>query len=455
MPHTGIPWLRCLRMRFAMTPDCTRKGIRPPIVRIRRPHPSGCLPSRIVNAPNDKLTVRVYESLEALQALLPAWEELLSAFPAATIFSTWEWLAPWWRAFGAGRNLMVLGFFDSSEKLVGLAPLAALTERVGPGLKLRSLSLMGDGSQDSDNLDVPVRPGYEEKVARTLLDLLHSSAAAWDLCCLNTLPGDSPCGNALLRELNRWHWTCFTESRPSLVVEMPNTWEEYLRQLTSKERGKVGYLTRRLEKDYSVRYLKCTENCLEPALDALFHLHQNRWQARGEPGSFASQERQRFYRELSLGLLKRGWLEFWLLELDGKKVAAQFAFRYAKTVFTLQEGFDLAYSSQSVGYVLRARVLRQLIGEGVRRYDFLAGSGSSKTRWGTCERQYIDIHFARPWTLGAFYLRGRTWAAATKEQLRAHLPQRAWAAFHGVNLRLRGIPGRSPVQREAKTEGPT
>ena len=83
---------------------------------------------------NDKLALRVYESLEALQALLPAWEELLSEFPAATIFSTWEWLAPWWRAFGAGRNLMVLGFFDSNEKLVGLAPLAALSERVGPGL---------------------------------------------------------------------------------------------------------------------------------------------------------------------------------------------------------------------------------------------------------------------------------------------------------------------------------
>ena len=36
----------------------------------------------------------------------------------------------------------------------------------------------------------------------------------------------------------------------------------------------------------------------------------------------------------------------------------------------------------SVGYVLRGRLLRNLIDRGIRRYDFLGGEDESKTRWG-------------------------------------------------------------------------
>lgn len=390
----------------------------------------------------DKLRVQVYENLQVLQTLLPAWEELLSKFPTATIFSTWDWLASWWRSFGNDQSLRVLAFFDLHQELVGLAPLASVRLPIAPGLELRCLILMGDGSEDSDNLDFPVLPGYEDAVVYAFLNYLEDPPEAGDLCRLNTLPGDSPCGLALLRELERRKWTWFTESRPGLVVDLPGTWDQYLKQLTSKERGKIRYLTQRLEKKHSVRYLKCAKSDLEPALDALFRLHQDHWQARGEVGSFSSWQRRNFYEELGLALLDRGRLEFWLLELDGRKVAAQFAFRYEETVFTLQEGFDLAYSADSVGYVLRAHVLKQLIADGVYRYDFLGGVGDAKTRWGTRLSHYVYIHFAKPWTRGAFYLRSLKHAAAVKEQLRAHLPARAWAVLHALNLRLRGIADR-------------
>jgi CelD/BcsL family acetyltransferase involved in cellulose biosynthesis len=271
-----------------------------------------------------------------------------------------------------------------------------------------------------------------------LLDYLTTAAFSWDLCELNTLPDDSPGGSALREELQRWRWTHFATPRPRLAVDLPDNWEGYLRQLTSKERGKVGLRTRRLEKHYSVRYIKCTESELQPALDALFRLHQGRWELRGQSGSFASSQRRQFYGELSCALLKRCRLEFWLLELDGKMVAAQFGFRYGVTAFSLQEGFDLAHSSDSVGYVLRAHVLKQLIADGVRRYDFLAGESEAKTRWGARLGHYLDICFARPWSVGALYLQSVHRAASAKGQLRSRLPGAVWAGLHAVNARLRG-----------------
>jgi len=52
-----------------------------------------------------------------------------------------------------------------------------------------------------------------------------------------------------------------------------------------------------------------------------------------------------------------GSLELWLLDLDGRTVAAQCGLRYGELVCALQEGFDPDYATDSVGYVLRSYVL--------------------------------------------------------------------------------------------------
>ena len=384
------------------------------------------------------LQIRVYESLDDLTTLHPAWEELLSGFPAATIFSTWEWLVPWWRAFGEGQRLMVLGFFDANGTLVGLAPLALKRFRAGPGVQLRSFSMMGDGSQDSENLDIPVCPGYEEDVASALLDYLETHAEYWDLCCLNTLPGHSPCGNALLRQLRRRGWTHFRFSRPGVVITLPDSWEAYRKLLSYNERAQLGRYQRRLEKKYKVRFYRCTrESDLDTCLDALFRLHQARWQLEGEAGSFASLARRRFYAEMGRLFLTRGWLEFWLLDLDGKTVGAEFDFRFRDTVISLQGGIDPDHWHDRVGYALRGHVLQQCIASGVRQYDFLGGDGGYKERWAGQVRNYRDVHFSRPFTRGSLYLRIVAGAGETKEWLRARLPKWGWSGLHIVNAWLR------------------
>ncbi len=383
------------------------------------------------------LQVRAYESLQDLQSLRPAWDDLLSAIPDASTFSTWEWLAPWWRAFAGGQQLMVLACFDESSRLVGLAPLALQRKRSGLGLEFRVVRLMGDGSGDSDNLDVLARRGWQAEVASAVVGYLETQAQRWDLCQLNTLPDDSPCGSALLEQIRQRGWTYFNHPQPRSVVVIPDTWETYAGQLSPKERGKLRYYSRRLEKNHGVCFYRCaTESDLPASLEALFQLHQKRWRARGGPGTFSSLARRRFYYEMSSALLARKRLEFWLLDLDGKTVAAQFGFRHGDTVYQLQEGFDPEYSGDSVGFVLRGRVIEQLIGEGVRRYDFLLGEGPDKARWGTQSLTYNNLHFARPFTRGDFYLRFLHHTKACKEWLRTHLPHPAWVALHRLNLRL-------------------
>jgi CelD/BcsL family acetyltransferase involved in cellulose biosynthesis len=393
--------------------------------------------------PIESLTM--YEDLEALEHLRPDWEALLDAYPLATTFSTLEWLLPWWRAFGGSDQLRVLTLRDASSSLLGIAPLTLTTLRGFP-MPLHLLRLMGDGSHDSDNLDLPVRCGYQAEFSHALLDWMERNAGDWDVCQLHTLPSQSLVGTQLLDDLRVRGWKCFISRQPQSVVELPESWESYLKGISKKERGKIGLRARRLEKKYKVQIRKCAqEGELDLFLEALFELHGKHWQLQGLPGTMHSSARRQFYHELAPLLLACQRLEFWVLELEGKIVAAQFGFRHKDTVFSLQEGFDPAYSSDSVGYVLRSQVLKQVISDGIRKYDFLGGTDDSKGRWGAQVKNYLNIDFARPLTRGSLHLTIKYKSAGTKAWLRTHLPASVWQALKSV----RELPWKAEPRRSA------
>lgn len=378
------------------------------------------------------LRVKIFSSWSEVERLRHAWERILRNSRGPTIFSTLEWLGAWWAAFGDGRRLVILAFLDANDEIAGLAPFYQ-DFLDGPfHLFLRRWRLVGDGSEDSDNLDLIVQSGYEEACARTLLMWLGSNSEL-DLCELNTLPAASVTARCLVSHLKECGWTYRLLERPCSAIDLPENWEAYLGQISPKEKSKIHYYMKRLERDHQVNFHKCSEESeLTTCLEALFQLHQKRWGLRGEPGTFSFPSRRGFYEEIARSFLKRQWLEFWLLELDGVPVAAHFGFRYGDTVFSLQEGFDPSYSTASVGYVLRAYVLKQLIAQGVRHYDFLGGRNPSKERWAARVGCYKDLHFARPLSLGSFYLRLDQQANTTKEWLRTNLPDSAFQALRRV-----------------------
>lgn len=382
--------------------------------------------------------LRVYGSLEDLQTLVPAWAELLSSYALSTTFSTWEWLSSWWRAFGGNQQLLVIALFDSGSRLLGLAPLSIATKRMPGGLPLRELRLMGDGSGDSDNLDMPVRPGFEDQFFGAIIECLAIEKRMWDICRLNTLRPDSPAAIKLPNVLMQRGWHVFRYERPASAISLPDTWEAYHQQLSSEDRKNLDRYGRRLTKHFAWRIYRCQEQSQLPVcLEALFRLHQARWLTRGEQGSFASEARRRFYYDLSYELLAHGWLELWVLEIDGTIEAVQYGFRYGNTVFQLQEGFDPARSPDRVGFILRGQVMRNLIMEGVRRYDFLAGEPGYKAHWLAQLGKYVNLHFARPFSLGGTCLRALDDAKRGKEWLRVHVPTEVWEVLHRINAGVR------------------
>src|ERR1700684_35013 len=136
------------------------------------------------------LQVRTVRKWNELEAIRPAWERILQGAEALTIFSTLEWLGAWWKAFAKDKDLVAPVFSNSNGEIVGVVPLYRdLVETTLP-FRVRRLRFVGDGSEDSDNLDLSIRAGYENSCTQALLSWLGSNAD-WDICELNTLPLDS------------------------------------------------------------------------------------------------------------------------------------------------------------------------------------------------------------------------------------------------------------------------
>jgi CelD/BcsL family acetyltransferase involved in cellulose biosynthesis len=383
------------------------------------------------------IAVSVYRCWAELRAVIPGWEDILKENEALSVFSTPEWLESWWEAFGSNRHLTALAFCDLRGKLLGLIPLYEEQQRAR-FLQSKCLRFVGDGSGDSDNLDLILRPGFERECCRAFLGWL-ADHPAWDLCCLNTTPGGSAGMHALLQELAVAKWPSILTETPNAAILLPATWQSYVQSLEGTFRPLVTRYPQRLAQRLQARIYRCEHlEQLSAALDLLFALHQKRWNRAHEPGSFRSYERRQFYRRMAEAFLRKDWLEFWLLELEGNVVAAQFCFRYRESAYLLQEGFDPESAAHRVGYALRATMLERFIRSGVKRYDFLGGFSDHKRNWGATIGAYRNLQFAPPRSLASCRLALNKRATGGKEWLRNRLPIPVWQLLHKMKLKLAG-----------------
>jgi CelD/BcsL family acetyltransferase involved in cellulose biosynthesis len=377
-------------------------------------------------SPFKSVEVRQCGSWDELEQFRPAWNQLLEADNAAAIFLTPEWLHAWWNAYGGGHEIRSLAFISEGE-LIGLAPMYLEKSRRG----LRTLRFIGSASGDSDALNLIVKPGAEDLVVRTIIEYLRD-CREWDICSLETLPAESAVTAALQATIEYERWMTSSLRHPHSFIELPATWDEYLKKLQPNFRPLLTRYPKRLQSRYQVRISRCEDPAdLGPALERLFALHQMRWSTRGEAGAFSVAARRSFYAEMSRAFLERGWLEFSSLALGHEIAATQFCFRYRDTVSLLQEGFDPRYTEDKVGYALRAHVLQRLMGEGVRCYDFLGGDDSYKLKFGATRSNYLDLHFAGS-ARGRLELQKRNLKAGLKSWAKQHVPPRALGLLSGV-----------------------
>src|SRR5438034_687859 len=98
-------------------------------------------------------------------------------------------------------------------------------------------------------------------------------------------------------------------------------------------------------------------------------LHHRRWRPRGGSDALHTENLIAFHREFTRTALERGWLRLFTLWLGEKPAASLYGFRYGRTFYFYQSGFDPAYAKNSVGLVTMGLSIESALEEGAEEYD--------------------------------------------------------------------------------------
>ena len=318
----------------------------------------------------------------ALAALGPEWDELLIDADGASIFLTHAWMSAWRNTVGADEQLLIgVAREPASGQVVGIAPFAVATHRLGP-FNVQALRMAGSGLAASDHLDMIIRHGHPHAAAE--LWKAAGLRRTWDLLDLDGLRPGSHLVRVLLRR--KEDRDAFVTTNTCPVLELPETWKEYEATLGRNLRQNLGRYARKLDREASgpvVERMVVGEQDVSDTVEELARLHQEIRTARGDRGSFADRRMIDFHKAAALRFLEAGRLRLHRLDVDGKMAAAISCFRYDDTISFYTTGYDPAYSEYGPGRRIMAVAIRSAIEEGASRFDFLRGDEAYKQAWGT------------------------------------------------------------------------
>jgi len=343
-------------------------------------------------------TVQRVGDLAGFEALREEWNELLHASDSYSLFLTWEWLSTWWKHLAGDRRLSILAV-RWRGKLAALAPLCTRPPSLLGRRPLPTLEFLGNGFVGSDYLDLIVRRGYEAEARPAFAAAFAQARLEIDWAQLRRGSSFAP---EVAAELAGQNWSSaetVTNTCPFISLS-GLSWDSYLATLGAEHRYNFNRKSKRLNREYCVTFERVDreEDCRE-SIDLAMSLHKLRWQDRSD--AFHTDGLMAFHREFSLLALRRGWLRLYLLRLNQQPVACLYGFRYGRTFYFYQSGFDPAFQKQSVGLVSMGLGIKSAIEEGAEEYDLLHGNEAYKSHWSRESRELSRLKLYPPGVLGS------------------------------------------------------
>ncbi len=305
---------------------------------------------------------------ETFDSIASHWLDSRLSLNWGCLFVLPAWLKVWWGQFGSGRT-PYLWSVRHKDELIGIAPLMIQAE---------SACLMGD-SDVCDYLDVIVSPGRGAAFFEVLLPHLRRQGIS--RLDMGALRADSIVFSNLAAAAKQLGYTVLTEPQDvSMELELPATWDDFLKQLTGKQRHEIRRKLRRLNESARINF-RVVESRAEVSegIELFLDLFKSN---RADKSDFMTDQRVSFFRSLAGAMAEARILKLFFLDLDEIPAAAVMCFDYHSTVYLYNNGYDNKYRALSVGLLSKIFTIQDSIQRGKHKYDFLRGSEVYKHRLG-------------------------------------------------------------------------
>jgi CelD/BcsL family acetyltransferase involved in cellulose biosynthesis len=336
----------------------------------------------------DQCRITLFDSIPKLVEIAPIWNELLKQSLANTIFLTWDWVYTWSKYFlDSSRKLFVLAVYKK-EELIGLAPWCIRIKR-NSLLPIRQIEFLGTPETGSDYLDVFIKKGKERDVALSIYHFLFGEGATfWDSVLLQDIPSNSLFLLYLMEQVRKdGKYGAIQEGAFCPIVTLPQSWDDFLKGLSSNRREQFRRHYRLLQRSGKVKHETFILGMdAEQSLDRFISVYGTSWGIKQDNRFFS--HLKEFVTKCSLTSLTQ--IDF--LSVDGRDVSAFLHFRFDTKLLMYLMAVDKAFNKNiSIGNIFVALCIEKAISDGFELYDFLKGSEDYKFHWSNGSRRSLAI----------------------------------------------------------------
>jgi CelD/BcsL family acetyltransferase involved in cellulose biosynthesis len=338
--------------------------------------------------PPRELRVEAVSSLGQLQLYADAWDALAERVPQRVHALSHAWIASSLEhELGAGESFVCFVALEG-ERLLGVL---SVVLRPGRMLGCRCTRLRTPCSFHTMATDLVCQPGREGFLLPRLVAAVAGRVGDWAELRCGRLSELSPTLAAGARADHGC--LCHHEAgdRGSFVRTV-GPFEEYERSLGAHFARNLRRVRRKLAAvpGVEVEFLQGAQARPE-LLDAFLRLEAAGW--KGATGSAILNRPRlvRFYEALVQRLAARGWLEWHLLRLRGRIIAAHFALRMGSCLYLWKIAFDEEFSALAPGNVLMARTLeRAFAAPDIEELNCVTDTAWNRN-WNMRRRSYYDL----------------------------------------------------------------
>lgn len=316
-------------------------------------------------------------------SLAEEWEKILPRFASPSPFLSPTWVRVWLNHLGREANPFFILFRSDEGLLLGVGAFENRGKETGNS----GLSLLGSGDV-CDYRDFMVVSGYEEEIYRNMGALLREHP--WQFMDLPGISEFSPSLRWLPPVMESFGFEVTVEAEETGVfLPLPPSWNEFLEKLRGKDRHELRRKMRRLEREASFAVKWAGEGiALEEGIPQYLDLHRR---SRPDKADFMNPAREAFFRELARRFHEKEWLRLSFLEVAGHPAATFFSFRFDRTEYVYNSGFDPELSRFSPGIVLAAFCIQKAMDDGLKTFNFLRGQEDYKYMLGGREERIYRI----------------------------------------------------------------
>ncbi|MEX0824922.1 MAG: GNAT family N-acetyltransferase, partial [Pirellulaceae bacterium] len=336
----------------------------------------------------------------------------------------------WWEIFGPGHDAYVITVRRPDGSLAAILPLYRVRTK-----GTVSLVSMGGGVTCTDHVSLLTAPGEDtaaigETMGRWLAQVASSPKEGWDFLHLDGVVAENRSVTAFARGLRQEGAALHGCSRMNLwfLPVGDRTWDDYLAEMNrhdrrkNRKRGKMVDETPGLE-----LVIPQTETSVANTLETIIELHQRRWNAEQEPGSFSGAAMCQFIHRAAQSLFQRGQLRLPTLYLNGQAIAGEIQIvGRDRVLYCYSSGMDTKFRDLEPGRIIQAETMKYAHSRHLTGVDMMRGDEPYKARLHCQPYPLIQLRAVAP-------------------RILPRLQHAAWRTGFEVKQWMRRKTGRSPL----------